>query len=330
MVHLDDDTGRTAARPRRGDRGGRRRVRRLGSRRGRYDPAGPRSSASGRWPARWPPSCRRSAAARSTPRRTAVHVPQRAVRHRRHLLCTLDGDASPRCAPRPPAHWRSDTRCAVGRSPDDGRPRSAPDARAGTHLEMLAAELPGSTEVRICGPAARGGRGAGRAGPSSAGIPADLSATTPSTAVDGADVIVTVTQSTVAAVPGERRVGDGALICAVGATKYDRAEIGPTSSPAARPWCATTSPAAGECGDLIRAAAAGAFDWAGAIELHAVAAGTATSSAGAGDAPGPVRDPGRRAPRRRRCAASAYVSGYDRTWIRHHDDATPIPGRPHR
>ena len=65
-------------------------------------------------------------------------------------------------------------------------------------------------------------------------------------------------------------------MCAVGATKYDRCEIGPdVVARCAAVVCDDVAGSRVECGDLIRAAAAGEFDWDRAIELHAVLAGAA-------------------------------------------------------
>ena len=64
-------------------------------------------------------------------------------------------------------------------------------------------------------------------------------------------------------------VGDRALICAVGATKYDRCEIGAdVIERCAAVVCDDVVGSHVECGDLIRAAAAGRFDWAGAVGLQ--------------------------------------------------------------
>jgi ornithine cyclodeaminase/alanine dehydrogenase-like protein (mu-crystallin family) len=80
-------------------------------------------------------------------------------------------------------------------------------------------------------------------------------------------------------------VSNGGLLCAVGATKYDRCEIG--ADVVARCGAVVCDDAVGsrtECGDLIRAANAGLFDWSRAIELRDVAAGNVVL-ARAGDAP---------------------------------------------
>ena len=110
------------------------------------------------------------------------------------LLCTLDGDALT-ALPHAGGVRARDPRpgAPMARSP---RPRSsAPAGRAGTTCEMLAAELPGLTDVRIAdldpeavaAMVARARRGR---------HPGPVAAIDAVTAVDGADVIVTVTQST--------------------------------------------------------------------------------------------------------------------------------------
>jgi ornithine cyclodeaminase/alanine dehydrogenase-like protein (mu-crystallin family) len=106
-----------------------------------------------------------------------------------------------------------------------------------------------------------------------AGIPA-ICARDAASAVDGAGVIVTITQSRLPLFPGGA-VASGALICAVGSTKYDRCEIG--ADVVARCSAVVCDDVAGsraECGDLIEADRVGVFDWDQAVELHAVLAGT--------------------------------------------------------
>jgi ornithine cyclodeaminase/alanine dehydrogenase-like protein (mu-crystallin family) len=187
------------------------------------------------------------------------------------LLCTLDGDALTR--------FRTPAACAMAI-----RALAAPGARTAAlvgagrqgwlHLEMLAAELPDLEQVRIndVRPAAAEElveRGV------VAGIPAVMSRT-PADAVRGADVVVTVTQSTEPLFPSEA-IGDGTLLCAVGATKYDRCEIGgDLVERCAAVVCDDAVGSRVECGDLIRAAAEGRFDWSTAIELRDVAAGNVT------------------------------------------------------
>ena len=122
--------------------------------------------------------------------------------------------------------------------------------------------------------------------------------TDPARAVAGAHVVVTVTSSADPLFPAAV-VADDALICAVGATKSNRAEIEPELvARCAAVVCDDVTGSRTECGDLIRAAAAGRFDWSDAIELNALAAGP--SPFPAGRRPRTVRDAGCRHPGRRR------------------------------
>src|SRR5262245_38986521 len=131
------------------------------------------------------------------------------------LLCTLDGDtitrlrtpAASALAIRSLATPGSTTAALIG----SGR-------QAATHLDMLASELPGLARVAVYGRRqaavmhlvdhAR-----------EAGIPAEAS-TSAGEAVEGADVVVTVTASS-EPLFGAHVVGDRTMLCAVGATKYD-------------------------------------------------------------------------------------------------------------
>lgn len=199
------------------------------------------------------------------------------------LLCTLDGDAL--TAFRTPAACALAIRALSAPRPDSGAVTAAlvgAGRQGWYHLEMLAAELPGLTEVRIADlyPEAVAAMVA-RA--NAAGIPA-RPAVSAAEAADGADVIVTVTQSTTQLFPASA-VSDRALICAVGATKYDRCEIGTdVVARCATVVCDDVVGSRTECGDLIQAHAAGVFDWDNAVELHAVLAGT-VAVARAGSAP---------------------------------------------
>lgn len=185
------------------------------------------------------------------------------------LLCTLDGDALTR--------YRTPAACAIAiralAAPNATRAALVGAGRQGWyHLEMLAAELPDLTEVAIndLRPEAADAM-AERA--LAIGIPARVAAT-PGDAVRDADVIVTVTQSS-EPLFSSADVSDRALICAVGATKYDRCEIGAdVIARCAAVICDDVAGSHVECGDLIQAHAVGRFDWASAIELHDVAAGT--------------------------------------------------------
>lgn len=191
------------------------------------------------------------------------------------LLCTLDGDAL--------TAFRTPATCALAIRELAATPvaslTTAALVGAGRqgwlHLQMLAAELPGLQEVRIAdiNPQAAASMAA-RA--NEAGIPATVAANV-ADAVDGAQVIVTVTQSTAPLFPSSA-IGNDALICAVGATKYDRCEIGPdVAARCAAVVCDDVVGSRVECGDLIQAHAAGSFDWSDAIELHAVLARTVQS-----------------------------------------------------
>ena len=195
------------------------------------------------------------------------------------LVCTLDGDTITRL--RTPAVSALAIReLAV--------PGSATAALIGTgrqawsHLEMLGRELSGLTQVAVCGRRETAvGELVDRA--RAAGIPA-VPVTTPERAVDGADVVVTVTASTEPLFSADV-VGDRTLLCAVGATKYDRRELGcDVVARCAAVVCDDVAGSKIECGDLIGAAAGGAFDWECAIELGDLLAGQVDVPR-AGDAP---------------------------------------------
>jgi ornithine cyclodeaminase/alanine dehydrogenase-like protein (mu-crystallin family) len=97
-------------------------------------------------------------------------------------------------------------------------------------------------------------------------------------------VVVTVTASSEPLFRADV-VGDRTLLCAVGATKYDRRELG--ADVVARCAAVVCDDVAGsqvECGDLIDAAAARRVRLGRAIELSDVLAGTVDVSR-AGDAP---------------------------------------------
>ena len=183
------------------------------------------------------------------------------------FLCTLDGDALTR--------FRTPAACAIAiqalAAPNSTRAALVGAGRQGWyHLEMLAAELTLEC-VTICDlrpEAAEAMAERARA----AGIPA-ITAATPTDAVAGADVVVTVTQAT-EPLFGADAIGDRTLICAVGATKYDRCEIGAdVVERCAAVICDDTVGSQVECGDLIRAAASGQFHWDRAIELRDLMAG---------------------------------------------------------
>lgn len=183
-------------------------------------------------------------------------------------LGTLDGDALTRA--------RTPAGCALA-----VRRLAVPDPQTacvlGTgrqalpHLRMLAAELPG-VALRLWGrdPDRVAATVAAAAGE---GIEVTAAAGAAEAAA-GSDVIVTVTSATTPVLTSDV-VSDRALVCAVGATKYDRCEVEPAIvARAAAVVCDDAVGSRVECGDLIHAERAGAFDWARAIELHALVAGT--------------------------------------------------------
>jgi ornithine cyclodeaminase/alanine dehydrogenase-like protein (mu-crystallin family) len=184
------------------------------------------------------------------------------------LVCTLDGDTITRL--RTPAVSALAIRELA--APDTATAALIGTGRqAWTHLDMLGRELPCLTHVAVWGrretavvelvDRAR-----------AAGIPA-VHVTTPQHAVDGADVVVTVTASTEPLFAADV-VGDRTLLCAVGATKYDRRELGgDVVARCAAVVCDDVAGSKVECGDLIDAAARGAFDWDNAIELSDLLAG---------------------------------------------------------
>lgn len=146
--------------------------------------------------------------------------------------------------------------------------------QAWNHLLMLRDELPGLSRVRIY---ARSRDAAEQlaARARDHGIAAEA-APSPSAAIGDAAVVVTVTSASDPLFAADA-VGDGTLICAVGATKADRCEVGPDVIE--RCVSVVADDVMGsrmECGDLIRAADAGRFSWDRAVELHDVVAGTLT------------------------------------------------------
>jgi ornithine cyclodeaminase len=186
------------------------------------------------------------------------------------LLATLDGDTITRLrtpavsslAIRHLARRAATTAAVIG----TGR-------QAWLHLEMLRDALPELEELRVCGRSDRAEVLAERARVLGLEAVAHHDATA---AVDGAHVIVTVTSATTPLFPAHA-VGEDALICAVGATKHDRAEIAPELvARCVTVVCDDVEGSRTECGDLIQAAAASCFEWSRAVELHDLAAGVTT------------------------------------------------------
>ncbi|HWL43818.1 MAG TPA: hypothetical protein VNQ73_12805 [Ilumatobacter sp.] len=184
------------------------------------------------------------------------------------LLCTLDGDMVTRL--RTPAASALAIRHLA--APDATTAALVGAGRQGwSHIEMLADELPRLSRIAVAS-LFPDETEALVARANEAGIPAVFAATPPE-AVAGADVIVTVTSSATPLFPADA-VSDRALICGVGATKYDRCEIDPALvARCAAVVCDDVVGSHTECGDLIAAVAHGSFAWDQAIELHDLLAG---------------------------------------------------------
>jgi ornithine cyclodeaminase/alanine dehydrogenase-like protein (mu-crystallin family) len=184
------------------------------------------------------------------------------------LLCTLDGEAITRF--RTPAASALAIRHLA--APESTTAALVGAGRQGwSHLEMLRDELPGLTRVAV---ADRRQDAVDEivARARDAGIPA-VAAPSPAAAAADADVVITVTASS-EPLFGAEVVSDRTLLCGVGATKYDRREIGADVVARCRTVvCDDVVGSQTECGDLIGAVAEGAFDWAQAIELSDLVAG---------------------------------------------------------
>jgi ornithine cyclodeaminase len=186
-----------------------------------------------------------------------------------HLVCTTDGDVI--------TGFRTAAASAVvvrRLAPAEATAAAVLGAgrQGAAHVDMLAAELPALERLTIW---SRDAENAAElvAYASRLGMPAVVAGAAPE-AVAGADVIVTATASR-EPLFADSDVGDAVLVCAIGATKYDRCEI-PTDLTArcAAIVCDDIAGSQHECGDLIHAEAAGFFEWKDAIELRDVVAGT--------------------------------------------------------
>jgi ornithine cyclodeaminase len=195
------------------------------------------------------------------------------------LLATLDGDAvtglrtaaASSLAIRHLAAEHAEVATVIG----TGR-------QAWPHVAMVLRTLPQLSELRICGRNRTNADELARQARGSA--PQVTVHSDPLHAVAGAHVVVTVTSASEPLFPA-RAISDDTLVCAVGATKYDRTEIDPELvARCAAVVCDDVTGSRTECGDLINAVAAGRFDWTAAVELSAIAAGTVTVPR-AGDAP---------------------------------------------
>jgi ornithine cyclodeaminase len=193
------------------------------------------------------------------------------------LLCTMDGDVVTRL--RTPAASALAIRHLA--APDATTAALVGGGRQGwSHLQMLARELPGLERVAVADQRPEAvAELVGRA--EAEGIPA-VAAGDAAAAVDGADVVVTITPAREPLFPASA-ISDAALICAVGATKYDRCEIAPELvARCASVVCDDVTGSQTECGDLIAAVDRGLFRWDQAVELRDIVAGNvAVARAGA-------------------------------------------------
>lgn len=178
-------------------------------------------------------------------------------------LCTLDGDYITRV--RTPA--LVDLAVDLLRPPLVTRATVVGCGRQGAALaQMLVRELPDLKELVLCDSYEA----------SAEALAAEVRKTgivprvhkDPRRAVEGAQIVVTATASKQPLFLSQD-VGDNVLICAVGATKPGMCEIDPFLL--ARVGMVVCDDVIGskiECGDLLRAAEAGTFSWADAIELR--------------------------------------------------------------
>ena len=185
------------------------------------------------------------------------------------LLCTMDGGAL--------TTVRTPALSAVAI-----RRLAAPDAavaavlgtgiEAGPHVQMLQRELP-LGELRVWGRDHDKARAMAAAADAGLGAPIVVPSSADE-AVAGADVVVAVTSANEPIFTADA-VADGALVCGVGATKPERCELPPQLFDRAGAVVADSVEGSRvECGDLLRAAAAGTFAWDDLVELSSVVAGT--------------------------------------------------------
>lgn len=138
------------------------------------------------------------------------------------------------------------------------------------HVELIRAELPDVTEVRVVGRRA-GPRDAVVRAALEAGLPA-VGLADPAVAVRDAGLVITVTSAREPLFPADA-LAAGALVCALGATKHDQREIGADTVARAGPVVVDSLEGSRvECGDLIAAAKTGVFLWDDALELAEVVA----------------------------------------------------------
>lgn len=140
-------------------------------------------------------------------------------------------------------------------------------------LMMLASESWPLREVRLVGRRPDRIAAAVRAA-TERGLPA-VGYTDADAAAHACDVIVTITSSPEPVFAGESP-GSGTLVCALGATKPSRREIGSSTVARAAVVVDSLAGARVECGDLIGAAADNEFDWSRAQSLPILLATGAT------------------------------------------------------
>ena len=184
-----------------------------------------------------------------------------------NLLCTLDGDVLTRL--------RTPVLCQIAIekfAPENANKGAIIGAgRQGRlHLEMLIDSVKTLKSIKIYDPrkeAAQALVDIAR----SRGVTAEIAAT-PSDAIKGAQVVVTLTPATEPLFEADA-VNEEALICAVGSTKYDKCELPPKlMARAVSVVCDDVEGSKIECGDLIRAVDEGFFRWEDAIEFKDVCA----------------------------------------------------------
>ena len=184
-----------------------------------------------------------------------------------NLLCTLDGDALTRL--------RTPVLCQIAIekfAPENANKGAIIGAgRQGRrHLEMLIDSVKTLESIKIYDPRKEAAQVLVDLA-NSCGISAQI-AETPSTAIDGAQIVVTLTPATEPLFKAEE-VNSEALICAVGSTKYDKCELPPKlMARAASVVCDDVEGSKIECGDLIRAVDEGFFRWENALEIKDVCA----------------------------------------------------------
>lgn len=140
------------------------------------------------------------------------------------------------------------------------------------HLAIVAQEVATVRELRVVG---RRQESLDRAAASAEALGLPVTTSVDATeAVAGADLVITLTSASEPLFPGDA-LADGALVCALGATKPDRRELDArTVQRAGTVVVDLLEGAKTECGDLVQAVAEGSLNWDRVVELGAVAAGS--------------------------------------------------------